>query len=266
MPDTIQDNIPDAKPIIIGATSVKLPALWTVNTLAWFTRAEAEFLACGIKSETTKHCHVLRAMTEEQIMSVFTAATSPTNGSEYTCLKAAILKITARSDQERVNTLLFEEQLGDNLPSKLLIKMKILVPESETKGIIFREIFLLKLPSNVTAQLAAERESSDVDTLAKKADSIIINLRSTASSSGMQRSNTVASIQGTEDFGLFRQTNALSQMENNIEKLTLEIASIRGQTKNECFFHARWGKKAWSCKMPCRWNGRVAPKTQSSGN
>lgn len=162
----------------------------------------------------------------------------------------------------RLRKLLTAHELGEDKPSILLQKMRNLAEGQVTDGVL-RTIFLEQLPENVRAILSIS-EVGDLSKLAMQADKIL----------DMAKPAMLAVQPVTAE------TGALSKMATEIATLTKQMAALnkrigsrsrsrsrgrsgyrdrprsksRGKEDSKfCFYHRRFGAKAYKCESPCEW-------------
>ena len=97
---------------------------------------------------------------------------SPPADTSYATLKKELIKRTAGSHQQKLQKLLSCVELGDQKPSQLLRRMRQLW-SGDANDILFRELFLQRLPANVRMVLASADPSISLDALAETADHIM---------------------------------------------------------------------------------------------
>ena len=98
---------------------------------------------------------------------------SPPTTDPYTALKQELIKRTAGSNQQKLQKLLNDLELGDRQPSQLIRRMRQLWCGNAGDDTILRELFLQRLPSNVRMVLAPSGTSVTLDNLAEMADRIL---------------------------------------------------------------------------------------------
>ncbi len=92
----------------------------------------------------------------------------------FTRLKQRLLSTHALTTYERVEQLLDMQPLSGQRPSVLLAQMKRLLPPGEEKSMLFRCMFIKRLPREIRLALA-EDTFSPVEALALRADSMVVH-------------------------------------------------------------------------------------------
>uniref|UniRef100_A0A0L8H3G1 DUF7041 domain-containing protein n=1 Tax=Octopus bimaculoides TaxID=37653 RepID=A0A0L8H3G1_OCTBM len=170
-----------------------------------------------------KYLHVVAALDKETATRVLDILTHLQPTKKYAILKDRLVDTFQRSEREAAAKIL-EEELGDSKPSELMDRMLALVSPGESPSLLFKEIFLRKLPPQIQA-IITQTEIKDMRQLAKAADRHFL-------SSGVL-------------------VNAIGS------------APRRGRFKHDdlCSYHAMFGKKATKCKQPCSFR-TPSPETQ----
>ena len=151
--------------------------------------------------------------------------------------------------------------LGDRTPSQCLVTMLNLVPEEEEPGFLFRELFLMQLPTQVRTSLAQTTKTGssreDLEALAEEADRYFRSMGARISAIGAFPVSAIGA-------AAFPVAAGLTQAHQSSPTSGLDEWSrdqlINALSKTMCLNHGKFGAKAWSCKPPCSWTGPLAPK------
>ena len=108
----------------INAISLKLPPFWPADPDMWFAQVEAQFATKGIRAEKTKFDYIVASLSPDTATEVRDLILVPPADNPYTVLKTALIKRTAGSNQQKLQRLLNELELGDRKPSQLLRRMR----------------------------------------------------------------------------------------------------------------------------------------------
>ena len=89
----------------------------------------------------------------------------------YVDLKARLLKIYTPKPLDQCFKILYASELqGDRRPSQMLESLLALLPPGEVDGLLFKTIFLTKLPSDIRDHVAAQLENLSSREMGRLAD------------------------------------------------------------------------------------------------
>lgn len=245
---------------------------WREHPRLWFAQFEALISTSKIGDEQ-KFRYVLSVLQQTDVQQVGDILLNPPPSEKYAALKTRLLSVYQESESKQLQKLLSGQELGDQKPSQLLRKMRDL-GGSMVQDDALRVLWLNQLPTAVRAVLSVNEESS-LNTLATMADKMTEHMEPQVAAISTQKTTTDS------------QTDLLSKQ---IEKLTLEVAELRGRqhyrrpshshwrgrsrskshgrserkpTDPEwlCRYHYRFKQHARRCESPCAWK-----KPQSSEN
>ena len=114
----------------------------------WFAQVEAQFSTRGITVERTKYDYIIAALSPDTAMEVRDLILNTPADTPYTVLKRELIRRTAGSNQQKLQRLFNEVELGDQKPSQLLRRMRQLWPGGDTNEALLREQFLQRLPND----------------------------------------------------------------------------------------------------------------------
>ena len=115
MTDTRDDPTP-----VVAATSMKLPPFWPADPDVWFAQVEAQFATRGIRAEKTKFDYIVSTLAPDTATEVQDLILTPPADNPYTALKEELIKLMVDSNQQKLQRLLNEMDLGDRKPTQLL--------------------------------------------------------------------------------------------------------------------------------------------------
>ena len=150
-------------PGTIQAVSIKLPPFWPADPDMWFGQVEAKFATRRITSEKTKFDYIVACLSPDAATEVRDRIINPPTATPYTTLKRELIKRTAGSNQQKLQKLMNEVQLGDSRPSQLLRRLWCSTSGDDT---VLRELLVQRLPSNVRMVLAPSADSISLGNLA----------------------------------------------------------------------------------------------------
>ena len=177
----------------------------------------------------------------------------------------AIIKRFVGSNQQKLQRLLNELELGDSKPSQLLRRMRQLWCGGGTDDAILRELFLQRLPGNVRMVLAPSASSITLDNLAEMADRIME--LSTPSIAAIH----APSVSSLSEIDSLRAE--VRQLKELVQSLSLYSRSRDPRHRSPtparqrspspahhtpvsddstiCWYHQRFGNAATKCRPPC---------------
>ena len=135
-----------------------LPPLWTKDPRSWLTLAESTFNRHGIVDSRLRFDLTLPALPWESIKQVRGILHAVDDLAEpYVALKERLLEIYTPNPLEQCFKLLYAAELGDERrPSQIMESMLALLPPGELDGLLFKTIFLARLPSKIRGHVAAQ--------------------------------------------------------------------------------------------------------------
>ena len=258
----------------IQAVSLKLPPYWPADPLLWFAQVEAQFSTRNISAQKTKYSHIVSSLTPEIAQEVRDLLLNPPDEEPYDKLKATLIKRTALSEQQRLQKLLTDVDLGDRKPTQLLRRMEQLLGACKLEESILVQLFL-RLPSSVQLVLASSGDDLKLEKLAKLADHIVEVATPTVSS---------VSAPSNDASEITRLREQVEKLTRQVQKLSsrLESRNSRGRsrspdndsrgardkssertkadsnTEGKCWYHARFGDKATKYRAQCSENSEAS--------
>ena len=196
----------------MNAVSMKIPPFWPQDPELWFLQVDAQFSAKNITVSKTKFQHVVGAIATEVAVLVRDIISAPPDDDPYKLLRETLIERTGPTKNQLLREVLRPQSIGDRRPSIMLQSMKHEL--GQETGDILRELFLKRLPSEISLTLSAFSNDT-VDELAKKADRMI-----DAAPKSFPASNSV------DEF------NAVTN-------------------PDWCWYHNKYGPKARACRSPC---------------
>lgn len=245
----------------ISRVAVKPAPFWKANPTLWFARLEAQFALADVTVDSTKFNYVITAIEPELLNSVSDILISPPDEKQYETLKARLIATHSQSEESKFRTLLQGLELGDQRPSELLSRMKVLAGENVGEPLL-KSLWLSRLPQSTQSILAAL--SDDLPQLAIAADKIndlavptTINSASSQPNNHLEQQILLLTQQVNELTTLVRNRER-SRERDNSSRHDRRRSQSRGRsrqrkepTNNLCFYHTNFGKKARKCNSPC---------------
>ena len=262
-----------------------LPPFSANEAELWLTQVESACQVSGIVDDTVKF-HLLAANlpldVAAQVRDVVTAKPP-----SYSALKEALKDRLTQSRAVRLSELLRNQQLGDQRPTQLLLRMRSelgAAGDATQDSQLLRTLFLQRLPQSARAALSLLPEDTPLDQLATAADRFLAS--STASISAVDASasamapyataappadGTIAALCSM----VASLTAAVSRLETGFRAREQEPDDRRarrawrprsrsrlGRHQRErqqhqqdtlCYYHYRFGSDAHNCESPCSW-------------
>lgn len=269
VPSTTQEpNIQTISTPLIQ-NSFKLPTFMTNCPEAWFLLIEGQFLIQNITNDFLKFHYVFCALPQEVITKIIDIVNPPPTENKYQCIKKTLLERFSISDEEKLEQLLSNSQLGDRKPSELYRDLKSLVSSDSiiSQELLFK-LWFRKLPQYLQVHLTSSSDKS-VNEQIILADKLI-NLTSR---------NQNCSVIGSSDIKPLEQciqnlTQLTTTLYQHIDKINLDVAELKTDRRNFqhytsgvkspsrskysnnqnnlCWYHQKFGDKAFKCIKPCK--------------
>ncbi|CAH8842111.1 unnamed protein product [Trichobilharzia szidati] len=266
------------------AITLQLPTFWTHHPVAWFDHIEAMFALRNIHSQETK-VNLVTVSLPENVMEEVSDVLADRSPGLYERLKQALIKRVALNDQQKVQELFRDVQLGDRKPTQLLRQMRQLVADSKIDDDFLKQLWLQRLPQAIQTILAPINHSP-LSELAEAADRVVetatsnTNISAAVTASPTQTKNSFAG--GSSNVDVVAH---ITKLYEEICKLRIDrrprgrsnsrTSSTRGRSSSRagsrrcrpknsqpgvCWYHRRYGDKAQKCTRPCIFD------VQQSGN
>jgi len=254
---------------------VKLPQFWHNDAAAWFNLAVSTFNRLGVHGSQLRYEHTLMALPPEileRVRGVLSAAA--TLQDPFKALRDRLVELLTPNILDQVNTILYAPELGGRRPSELMDSLLASLPPGEADGLLFKGVFLHRLPEDIRDQVAIKMKELPSRELAALADNLWFarnakrSVRPTAAAAVTPDpgEDTVAAIPpankkksggwrgrgGGRGRGGHRGGGRGGGSSGN--------SSSGGQTGGGewlCFRHSKYGDGAYSCADPknCGWSG-----------
>lgn len=255
------------------STSVSFPQpnFLPGNIPTWLTLMEMWFDACQITDDKTRCTSILLSLPIELSHDLLSYSDDTQIKTSYQTLKQELLQKTGVSNWHRHQQIFQQETLGDRTPSQLLRDMLRLSTGLNIEPSLLREAFLRKLPKPIQFRLVNDLEVHDLHTLAKMADRLMEMLPPSTTDPQVARASMDQNSSTTDA--------RLTRLEDTLERLTLQLSRLtcrsppsrrksrspsdRPQSRSPsrrsrfrhssdwCYFHRRFGSKAYKCTQPC---------------
>ena len=162
---------PAAPPVETGSIDVRLPQFIPNLPELWFVQAEAIF-KLRKTSESSQYYHVLAALPSAVLERVLDIISDPETEKTYNFLKTALLARLTPSEEERINRVLFNMEIGDQRPSDFYRRMvQVAGHNSDMSGKLIFRLWLKRLPKLIECTLIP-LETRPVSEILPVADSL----------------------------------------------------------------------------------------------
>ena len=252
----MEQEIKEADNDVLEANiSLRLPDFNLRNPRVWFHQIDALFVTRRIKSEQTKYLYVIQVLPEDVANEVDDLLENIPPSQPYTILREAILTRMGHSKTKMLRELLNNVELGDRTPSQLLRHMRSLLNGRTLEDSILTQLWLDKLPTDMSRLLAGFVEDHKLEQLTKMADKVHETYPSRSVSAVSQLSDA------PENSAFL---NAINKLNTRIEDLTNQVAELklrpasrsRSRSRSRtgdgwCWYHAKFRERAKRCRPPC---------------
>lgn len=181
-----QPQQPRVDPIF---AKTEMPKINSKNTEQSIAKLEEWLLLNGVTDDDRKYSALKMQLDSSTYTQVGNVLYHPPETGKFDALKKAVIKVFTDSETKRMQNLIDGLQLGDKKPSQLLTEMRNLHRGNLMDDTIFRQLWMKRLPSNVTSVLGALTKTLNANTppptleqLAEAADSIMENAQSSSNS------------------------------------------------------------------------------------
>lgn len=271
MPDNQQSTVNQdtRENIDMASVEIKLPPFWKQDPALWFIQIDAAFHRKRITSDSSKYWTVISHIEPELLQHVSDIVKRPPENDMYKTLKESLISRLSTTQEQQLQILLDEIELGDNKPSQLLRRMQDLADNKVTEDVL-RSLWLKRLPANVRFVLSANVETS-LSAAATLADRLVeINPIQTVMAVNKVKDVATATPKKLSD------DERLDKLEKAVQTLQVSVKELNNNRKSRdrtprnrsrprsrsyhrtpaqnngiCFYHERFGAKASKCEDGC---------------
>lgn len=240
----------------VARINVKIPPFWKQDPNIWFLQIEAQFRSHGICEDQSKFDIIVSAIEPNILSQVSDILINPPNSDKYYAIKNRLIYIFGESEVKCTQKLLTELELGDRKPSQLLCEMRNLSNRKIDEQFL-KTLWLNRLPLNIRSILSVSDDHLEkLSTMADKiwelnpsslpTNSINVNAISNDEISKLQAQISELSLKIEEISTKDRRRRQRSRSQSR-EKVRHNFFS----GNNVCYYHARFGEKAYRCTLPC---------------
>lgn len=248
------------------SVSARIPEFWQEQPRLWFAQFEA-IVSPQKQGDEYKYQLAVSKLSRDALQQCSDILYTPPAEGKYNSLKERLLKVYEESPERQFQRLVGEMDLGSQKPTQLLRKMMTLARNCQASDETVHRLWMARLPTPVRAVLTASQDQT-LENLGTIADKVVENITSV---------NEVASVSsGAANF-------AMQEMMTAMNKLVLEVASLRGEIRGRsqaryqsrgrsasrgrspspnrtpespdwlCRYHFRFRSRATRCEKPCAW-------------
>jgi len=243
-PPRVQEPRPDR---------VKLGSFLQSRPVTWFNLAEAACNRNFVVQSRDIYFLVLSSLPDEVVKKLGAIADSPDGHADpYLVLKNRVLQLYAPTVWEDLDSLLHFKEMANLRPSALMTEMLTLLPSGEPPGMLFKALWLSRLPSDVRGHVQLQADTLDCIPLGELADKAWL-----ARTTG--KSHVLAALPPDENLEELADTVAALNVgktnpkrPQNKKRQPPQQQKGRQQrpTKDLCSIHIQYGSRARHCKEP----------------
>jgi len=232
---------------------VKLGSFLQSRPATWFNLAEAACNRNFVVQSRDIYFIVLSSLPDEVIKKLGAIADSPDGHVDpYLVLKNRVLQLYAPTVWEDLESLLHFKEMANLRPSALMTEMLTLLPAQEQPGMLFKALWLSRLPSDVRGHVQLQADTLDCIQLGEVADKAWL-----ARTTG--KSHVLAALPKDEKLEELADTVAALNVgkpnpkrPQNKKRQPPQKQKGRQQrpTKDLCDIHIQYGSRARYCKEP----------------
>lgn len=240
--------------------ALKLPQFWDKEADLWFINIEAQFVLANVTQDITKYYAVVSALNSDTLSYVSDIVKNPPAEKLYESLKSRLIAEFSDSEQKRLKALLSNTLLGDDKPSHLLRKMKLLATDKIGDDFL-KTLWIQRLPQE--AQTILSISEGNLDRLAQIADKIIEITPHHVTETRAEQTT------GNADVAALQTQIAL--LTAKVERIACEnnrnsrydrprrfnshyrrrSQTPKRQQPGICWYHSKFAEKAKHCTPPC---------------
>jgi len=253
---------------------VKLPQFWHNDAAAWFNLAVSTFNRLGVHGSQLRYEHTLMALPPEileRVRGILTAAA--TLQDPFKALRDRLVELLTPNVLDQVNSILYAPELGGRRPSELMDSLLTSLPPGEADGLLFKGVFLHRLPEDIRDQVAIRMKELPSRELAALADNLWFARNAKRAGQSAATAAAVAPEPGEDTVAAIPPANKKKtggwRGRGNWRGRGGQRGGGRGGGSSNsnggqsgggewlCFKHSKFGDGAYNCADPknCSWSG-----------
>lgn len=247
-------------PQLLAPPKLYLPDFWPKQPAPWFELAESHLQAAGVFAPRQMFNMVLPFLPATAIGDLGDIlAGAATAANPYLDLKEEMIRRFTPCVAEQLDGIIFAPELGGQRPSQLMRSMLSMLPLGEQPGLLFKRLFVLKLPADIQPEVSKKISRLTARELAEYADSRWDNRNSVKKNVAVVTAKVAAcSLAAEEDGGgTIAAVTAKGSKGKNIRG---KKQQKKKKEQTLCDRHTRFGERAWECDDPdtCSMAGNVS--------
>lgn len=267
-----------------------IPPFWPTKPELWFLRVEGIMEMCHVTDDVEKFNIVVSFLDFDTLDGVDDLVSTPPTQDKYKALKEAIIKLTAKTTEKKIQEVMSGMTLGDSKPSQLWRRMKQHAGTHIDEAAL-KVRWLDLLPSTVSMMLELV-DSADMAKVADTADKLLEASRTSVMAVGPTRSaspgprspasSSSARSQEIEEIRAAlqqltalvlqqgagqqqRQCNGHQQQRSRSRSRSRGRATAPAGPDGWCWYHRKHGAGAMRCTIPCTFKATAA-SSSTPGN
>jgi len=200
---------------------------------------------------------VLGALPDGVVAKLGAVAESPeVYADPYLALKTRVMELYRPSKWENINQLLTFKELGGMKPTDMMAEMLALLPAEVELCLLFKGLFLARMPADMQDHLQLRVDDLDCQQLAQHADNLWI-------ARNRQKAKVLAALplppepdiaDVTEAVAAIQLRKGPGQKKQRTSRVNKPVAKRQDGRKDGpkdlCSRHQRFGGRAWECDSP----------------
>lgn len=249
----------------VAALGVKVPPFWPHKPSLWLIHLEAQFTLPNITADATKYAHLISCLDAKFSAEVEDIIVNPPSSGKYEKLKTELIHRLSVSQEQRIQQLLSQEELGDRKPTQFLRHLRSLA-NGDVKDDFLRYLWSRRLPSYIQAIIAGQKHIS-LDEAAQLAD----NIHEVLPHAQVAATTTTHSGSGSVPPYLADLSRQVSELSRQVAELRTSNNQFRSRSRSRsrggnyrsrsssrnpegyCWYHATFNAKARKCRSPCKY-------------
>lgn len=292
-PPLVQEGTADFPQELAGLSlSMRIPSFWRDKPRLWFVSFEAATSELR-RSQTQLTQLVIAKLEKQDVEQIADLLHDPPTTEQYTTLKNRLISVYEESDNRQLQRLLQEMELGDQKPSQLLRRMKSLARDKIPEATL-RILWANLLPPHVRSVLAVSESvitKTTFDELALVADRMLEASISTQISAVeptpvptnpatdtklifeeiRKLASEVAALKVVQSPAMYSHNNGQYASYRSSYRPTrptqnrrfLSTRSRSPTPSPHCYFHRRFGQRAYKCAPPCSFKRERDSKSEN---
>lgn len=249
-------------PQLAAPPKLYLPDFWVKQPAPWFELAESHLQAAGVIAPRQMFNMVLPFLPATAIADMGDIlAGAATAANPYQDLREEMIRRFTPCMAEQLDGIIFSPELGGQRPSQLMRSMLSLLPPGEPPGLLFKRLFILKLPADLQPEVSKKISRLNARELAEYADSKWDDRNSVKKNVAVVTAKVAAcSVNADEESAVQIAAVAAKARKGKGGRGGKQQQKKKpGSAKLLCGKHARFGEKAWECEDPdsCSMAGNV---------